>query len=71
MRNPRRHPRAGDVVEIIPGWIRTVIGVEDSLVQFNAVNESGVFNNCLKHIDAWRKETKKAKVIREVPNVEN
>lgn len=68
MRNPRIDPKPGDVVEMTPGWMRTVTAVENNLVRYNAINEFGVFNGSLKHIDAWRKETKKAKVIRKVPN---
>lgn len=71
MRNPLTHPHAGDIVEIIPGWTRTVIAVKNKLVRYNAKNQSGVFNGCVKDIKNWKKESKKAKVIHVAPEVPN
>jgi hypothetical protein len=54
MRNPLHDPQPGDVIEMRPGWTRTVTARYPQTVIFDGVREIGEFPNCELSLAGWR-----------------
>jgi len=54
MRDPLKDPQPGDVIEMRPGWTRTVKERHPNGVLFDAASDFGDFHNCEVTLAGWR-----------------